>query len=137
MKPYGKVNLVSLLFIAAIAGAIYSVIMFSPAVVDNLDVQEEMAKMINQADRLSDDQIRTILVARLNQIGTHYEEQGDGTWAEVKGLGVTNDNLTVDRDTVSGVLTLRVDYIRQIKLKPSEAWTSLTFGPQKEGAVKR
>lgn len=137
MKPYGKVNILSLLALAAIAGGIYAVIMFSGPVIDNMDVSEEVASVVNRANQLDDDAIKQILVQRLDRVGSHYEEQHDGTWEEVPGLGITNDNITVDRDTVQGTIRVRVDYVRQIKLKPTQAWHNMSFSSEKEGPVTR
>ena len=135
MQPRGKVNLVALLLMGAIAAAIYSVIMFSGAYVDNFDVKTEVASLVNQANRLTDDQLRATLVSRMNQIGTHYEEQFDGSWVEQPGLGVTNDNVQINRDTVAGIIVVRVDYGRLINLKPFGKWTTLNVSAQKEGPV--
>jgi hypothetical protein len=134
LKPYGKVNLVTLLLLSAVIGGIYSVWMFSKPVLDNLDVKEALSAALNQKG-LSDDQLKAVIISRLERVGTHFGEDDFGRVVEKTGLGLTPDQITVDRDTVQGTLYLRIDYHRDIQLKPSGKWVQLRFKPDASGKI--
>jgi len=126
-----------LLLLAVVAGGIYAVWTFSPAYLDNLDVQEAISVAFNQADKRSDDALKAIIVNRLHRVGTHLADDGYGNITEKPGLGISADNIYVERDEVQGTLYIRVDYERQVKLKPTERWHTLRFSPEKDGILEK
>lgn len=135
MKPYGKVELANLILLAVLAGFIYSVIIFSPPVLDNLDVKEAISTALAQARRLNDDQLKALIVSSVDDTGWHWEENEVGEMVEVPGLGITNDDIFIDRNTVAGVITIRVSYARHIRLKPTQKTVTMEFSPEKEALL--
>lgn len=133
--PWGKVDLQNLVLLFALAGFIYGVIIFAPPVLDNLDVKEAIAISLNQAHRLSDDEIKALIIARTDDKGWHWEQNEIGEWVEVKGLGLTGDHIVIDRNTVTGVITIRVNYERRVRFKPTQLTVSLSFSPEREALL--
>jgi hypothetical protein len=119
-----------------IVGGIYAIWVFSKPVLDNLDVKEVIAVALNQ--RSGDDQgLKLMIIDRLRRVGTHWAEDEYGNVVEKEGLGLTPDDITVDRNEVAGTLFIRVDYERVVSLPPSKSTYTLRFSPQKEGPLQR
>ncbi|MGA9526445.1 MAG: hypothetical protein WBV82_33660 [Myxococcaceae bacterium] len=135
-KPYGKIELGSLVLIAAIVGFVYSAWVFSTPVLDNLDVKEAIDMALNQSRR-SDHDLQRLILNRLSRVGTHQAVDDFGNEVEEQGLGLTEENVYVERDEVAGTLLIRVSYDRVVQLKPSQHTYTLSFSPEKEGPISR
>ena len=103
---------------------------------DNLDVKEAIDVALNQAQR-SDDDLQRLILTRLSKVGTHPAEDDFGNAVEEPGLGLTEDNIYIERNEVAGTLLIRVSYDRVVQLKPSKSTYTLSFSPEKEGPVSR
>lgn len=136
-RPAGRVNFVSLLVLAAIAGGIYWVIIFSPVYLDNLDVKEAISVAYNQVGKRSPDQLRAEIKAKLNdkKLGWHREDDGYGNVTVVGGLGIQDEQIFIERNDVTNEVLIRVEYEREVVLKPTERVRFIRFSPQKEGPI--
>lgn len=142
MKPLGKIELSNLVALAVVAGGIWAVILFSRPVLDNLDVKSALAEAVNQRG-YSEDQLKQFLLTRLNgspganqHVGTHFELDDTGHPIEVPGLGLDEDNIEVDRNTVTGRQTITILYDRTVQLSPLHRQVQLHFSPSKEGEIR-
>ncbi len=124
------------MLIAAFVGFVYAVWMLSPPVLDNLDVKEAIDVALNQARR-SDDDLKRLILNRLGRVGTHQAEDDFGNLVEKEGLGLTEDNVYIERDEVADTLLIRVTYDRVVQLRPSQYTYTLSFSPEKEGPISR
>jgi hypothetical protein len=134
----GKINLVSLALLGAVAAGIYWVFIFSPPYLDNLDVKEALNAAYNQAGRSTDAQLRAQIRAKLNdpKLGSHEQLDGFGNVRVVGGLGILDEQIVIERDEVSNWVQLRVEYEREIRLRPTERTHTLYFSPHKEGPLR-
>jgi hypothetical protein len=127
------------LLIAALLGALYWAIMFGPLYIDNLSVREAADIGITFA-RINDDAIINGALRRINigqdgkdPIGSHMEENEDGTQVEKPGLALTAENITIERDPAAKTIKVSIDYSRTVRLKPTSNVRTLTFHVEKEG----
>jgi hypothetical protein len=134
VRDSGKVNVVGLLMLAGIVGAIYFGIMLAPAYTDNMDVSGAIASAYNQSAR-DDDVLRNIIQDKLRYVGEHEEDDGFGNVKIAQGLGLTDDDILIDRDTVNDTIRIEVDYTRKVELKPFKRILLLHFHPNKSGPV--
>jgi hypothetical protein len=81
-----------------------------------------------------DERIRTFLLGRAKTIGTHWETR-DGVLVELPGLGLTEADILIERDPVSRTGRVRVDYQREIRLKPTDKFEKLEFHAEKSGML--
>jgi hypothetical protein len=109
--------------------------MFSKPVLDNLDVKEQITAAYNQAQGLTDPQIKSLIENQLVRVGDHDQDDGYGNIKTVPGLGLTDDNVTVERDTVADTILIRVDYARKVVLSPTNKVYWMKFHPQIAGPI--
>ncbi|HEX4621868.1 MAG TPA: hypothetical protein VH208_09915 [Myxococcaceae bacterium] len=134
-RPTGKINLIGLVLILGVVAFIYSVVMFSKPILDNLDVKEQINAAYNQAQGLDDLQLKRLIEYQLVRVGEHDQDDGYGNIKTVPGLGLTDDNITVERDTVADTLLIRVDYARKVVLSPTNKVYWMQFHPQFSGPI--
>lgn len=123
--------------LAIIAGGIYAAVVYVPIVSDNFDVKEAMSIAFNNLRTHDDEAIRTLIQQKLTYIGTHKETDGFGNVQEVTGLGLTDEDIQIERDEVRGTVKLVIDYRRELRLKPTEKVTSVHFHNVKEGPLPK
>lgn len=135
MRNQGSVNFLGLAMIIGIAAGIYFVVMLAPAYTDNMDVQEALAAAYNSSNR-GDQVMRNVVREKLRYVGTHKEDDGYGNEKEVQGMGFSDDDVVIDRDDVNNTVTVRIDYVREVELKPFHKILTLHFHPIKSGPSK-
>lgn len=135
MKANGKVSLASLVLMAAVAGGIYSVIFIVPVYLDNLDVKEAVDAAFNMSGKANDDRLRIEIKEKVNKktVGSHKEDDGYGNIKEVGGLGITDEQIVIERDMVHNTVRIVVDYEREVELKPTKKIRVISFHVEKEG----
>lgn len=133
-QPSGKVSLGTLILFAAIAGAVYMAVMVVPFYVDNFDVKEAVAVAHNLAGRNNPDAIlRSTIRQRTSQMGNHWErDQFDRAYL-APGLGLTDDQIFIERSEVTQNVRIEVRYDRVVRLKPTDRTYTLHFSVVKEG----
>ena len=134
-KPYGKINLIGLVLILAVVGAIYAVVILSGPYVDNMDVKEKVDAAYNQSHRRTDDELKKFIVTETSTFGEHDEDDGFGNVKTVRGLGITPDNITIERNDVTNTILIRVDYDRKVILSPTNKVKYIHMHVQHQGPI--
>lgn len=139
VRPYGKVNLIGLGIAAVVLYGFWWLFQYGPAYLDNLDVKEAAdAALAVAQNKGSDDMLRNTILVRTNvkTLGWHREEDEAGNLVRKEGLGLKPENITIDRDDSTGMITLRVEYDREIELKPFDKVEFRRFVVQKSQLLK-
>jgi hypothetical protein len=131
--PPGRVSLGSLVFLTLVAGVIYVFVTFVPFYVDNLDVKEAVTVAHNRAAKEKDESLRQTIRERTSQMGTHWEVDQFDNPVLKPGLGLKDEQILIERSTVSDSVRIQVDYERQVWLKPTNRYHTLRFSVVKEG----
>jgi hypothetical protein len=135
LRPRGAVNLVTLVLLLGVAAVAYLGWIFIPPWLDNLDMREATAAAFNRMALDSDDsRIRTFLLAKAKTTGTHWENRG-GTRVELRGLGLSESDIIIERDAESRSGRVSIDYQREIQLRPIEYFQTLDFHAEKAGPL--
>jgi len=141
MRPRGKINLIAVLVIAGLAAGLWWIINYLPAYMDNLDVKDAVKGAYNQCWRVPDLQLTFDIKNKLNAstLGWHEEEDGFGEMKRVNGLGITDDDIHIQRDDVNNTISINITYKRKIYLAPwfnkdNVRW--LNFSETKSGPIK-
>jgi hypothetical protein len=130
------VNLVNLTLLLLVGGATYAGWLLIPLWLDDLDVREAVSAGWGQLSyEPSDQRIRDSVLVRLRPVGTHWEEQ-DGKQVEVRGLGLTAQDIQIERDAVASTGRVAIDYTRTVKLKPFERYYPVHFLAERSGIVR-
>ena len=108
-------NLGNLVMLAAIVGAIYAAAKVVPLYVDNMDVQEAVDAAFNLAGRNTNDGLlRAEIRDRTSRMGSHVATD---TWGEdrvVPGLGLTDDQILIERSRITDNVRIEVTYQREV-----------------------
>lgn len=132
--PSGKISFGGLVLLSLVAGGIYLGVMFVPFYVDNLDVKEAVAAAHNRAAQTTDDDsLRNTIIERTSHMGTHWERDQFDRDILVPGLGLTRDQILIERSDVTPSVRIQVDYERRVRLKPTNHVHTLHFSVVKEG----
>lgn len=132
--PSGKISFVGLVTLLVIVGGIWWAYLFVPTLTDDIDVQNAVDIAFNNARR-GDDFMKAMIENKLRYVGTHREDDGYGNIVVKRGLGLTDDDIVIDRDPAENELTVQVNYAREIRLKPLNRWVVWHFHPSKEGPL--
>jgi hypothetical protein len=109
-------NLGVLLVLAAIASAIYVVAKVVPFYVDNMDVKEAVDATFNLARRNANDGVlRAEIRNRTNRMGSHVETDSWGVDHVVPGLGLTDEQITIERSAITDNVRIEVSYQREVE----------------------
>ncbi|AKJ03380.1 hypothetical protein ATI61_115153 [Archangium gephyra] len=131
--PSGKISFGGLVLLILVAGGIYLGAMLVPFYVDNLDVKEAVTAAFNRSPTADDDSLRRLIIERTGQMGSHWETDQFDQDILVPGLGLTADNITIERSSVSPEVRVEVEYTRRVRFKPTQHVRVLRFHVVKEG----
>lgn len=132
--PSGKVSFGGLLLLALLAGGVYLGVVFIPFYVDNLDVKEAVAAAHNRAaQRAPDSTLRNTIIERTSQMGSHWEVDQYDNDVLKPGLGLTEEQILIERSEVTGSVRIEVEYERQVRLVPTDRVHTLRFHVVKDG----
>jgi hypothetical protein len=107
----------TLAVLAAIVGAIYVAAKVVPIYVDNLDVKEAVEAAFNLAGRNNNDGIlRGEIRERTSRMGSHVETDKWGNEQVVPGLGLTDDQIVIERSRITDNVRIEVTYQREVDL---------------------
>ncbi len=137
MRHAGKVSLGTLLLLVILGGGIYFVVMVAPFYVDHLDVKEAVSAAHNLAGKNTDGILIAEIRQRTSQMGSHVERDSWGIEKVVPGLGLTDDQVTIERSSVTENVRIEVAYERQVQLKPLDYVHTLRFRAVQEGIPPR
>ncbi|HEX5747372.1 MAG TPA: hypothetical protein VFZ09_14100 [Archangium sp.] len=135
--PSGKISFGGLVLLTLVAGGLYFSVMLLPVYADNFDVKEAVAVAFNRAPTSDDDSLRRVIIERTSQVGNHWDTDKFDQDVLVPGLGLTDENITIERSTVSPEVRIEVEYTRQVQLKPTQHIRVLRFHVVKEGIPGR
>lgn len=110
-------NLGTVAVLAALACAIYVAAKIGPLYVDNMDVKEAVEAAHNLSGRNTNDSVlRGEIRSRTSRMGTHMETDSWGTERVVPGLGLTDDQITIERSPITDNVKIEVVYQREVEL---------------------
>lgn len=137
MRPSGKVNLLAVLILGAVAYGIWWIITFSGVYLDNIDVKDAVEAGYNVSNRMNDVDVSNVIFQKVNssQVGNHEEDDGFGTITVKPGLGLKEENLTITRDDVSKTIKIVVEYKRKVVMKPMAKIKWVPFRVVREGPI--
>ncbi|WNG36569.1 hypothetical protein F0U60_24865 [Archangium minus] len=132
--PSGKVSFGGLLLLALLVGGVYLGVTFIPFYVDNMDVKEAVAAAHNRAAQgAPDSTLRNTIIERTSQMGSHWEVDQFDNDVLKPGLGLTDEQILIERSGVTGSVRIEVNYERQVRLKPTDHVHTLRFHVVKDG----
>lgn len=138
VRNHGKVDLGMLVLLALLAGGAYALVMFVPVYVDHLDVKEAVSAAHNMAGRNPNDAyLRSEIRQRTGQMSSHVERDTWNVEHVVPGLGLTDDQILIERSSVMDNVRIEVDYDRDVVLKPSNYVYTLHMRAVTEGPPPR
>ena len=120
--------------LAAIASVIYVAVKVVPLYVDNLDVKEAVEAAFNLAGRNNNDGIlRAEIRERTSRMGSHVETDKWGNDQVVPGLGLTDDQIVIERSRITDNVRIEVTYQREVDLSLFNYVHVLELSALKEG----
>jgi hypothetical protein len=135
LRARGAVSLVTVILVLGLVVVGYLGWLLIPIWFDNLDMREATTASFNRMANDPDlDRVRAYLLGRTKRIGTHWETQGD-TRVEQPGLGLTESDIVIERDPFERTGRVQVDYQREVKLWPTERFSSFDFHVEKAGKL--
>jgi len=139
MRAHGKVNLIAVLILGAVVGGIWWLGSYSGVYLDNLEVKDKVTSAFNSWGIKNEDSIRRMLLMQLNDkhLGKHRETNDFGEEVEVGGLGITDEQLTIEADDVNRQLTVRLEYDREVKPLLLKSTKRVHFVVEKTGPFPR
>lgn len=127
-------NLGTLAVLVVLAGFIYVGAKIVPLYVDNMDVKEAVEVAHNLSGRNTNDSIlRAEIRDRTSRMGTHVETDSWGTEHVVPGLGLTDDQITIERSRITDNVKIEVVYERAVELSLFNRVHMLELRAIKEG----
>lgn len=121
--------------LAAAIAAIYCAVIFLPVWADNFDVKEAVAAAYNTSNRNDDEKLRELIKKRTAETATHTETDEFGYTVEKPGLGLTDEDILIERDTVQNRIKVQVNYERKVRLKPLKRIVRWKFQVKREGPI--
>lgn len=132
--PKAAKNLITLAVLALVAGVIYVGAKIVPYYVDNMDVEEAVNAAFNLAGRNGNDGIlRAEIRSRTMRMGSHMETDTWGVDRVVPGLGLTDDQIAIERSHVTDNVRIEVTYQRDVELALFHRTHTLVFHVVREG----
>jgi hypothetical protein len=130
----GKVSLGTLVMLALVASGIYFVVMVAPLYVDHMDVKEAVSVAHNLAGRNPNDGVlRAEIRERTSRMGEHVEKDTWGVERVVPGLGLTDEQILIERSGITQNVRIEVTYERSVRLKPLDYVHTVQFSAVREG----
>ncbi len=131
-------NLGTLAVLAVVVGGIYVAAKIVPLYVDNMDVKEAVEAAFNLAGRNNNDGLlRAEIRDRTSRMGSHVETDSWGNDRVVPGLGLTDDQIIIERSRVTENVRIEVTYQREVDLSLFNYVYMLELSAVKEGIPPR
>ncbi|XXF81111.1 hypothetical protein P2318_15510 [Myxococcaceae bacterium GXIMD 01537] len=123
-----------MLLLSLIGGGLYAVVVVAPFYVDHLDMKEAVAAAFNLAGRNANDGLlRSEIRERTKHMGTHLERDSWNVERMVPGLGLTDEQITIERSSITGNVRIEVNYDREVEFKPFQYVRTFHFRAVQEG----
>ena len=107
-----------MVMIAGVVTGIWAIIIFSTPFFDNMDLKDKVVGAYNESDRYPDADLKKLVKSYSDAIGEHDQDDGYGNIRSAPGLGLTDDNITIERDDVARRIHFHLEYDRKVVLKP-------------------
>lgn len=122
MKPHGRIQILTMLLILGVGGVGYWSFFHVPLYLDNMTVRDAVASAANSAKQETDDRIMTMLLNKVNAptTGTHRSEDDEGNKVVKGGLGLTEDDVLIERDSETKKIRVKIVYTREFFMWPSK-----------------
>ncbi|WP_224371061.1 hypothetical protein [Hyalangium versicolor] len=131
-------NLVTLLVLVLVALVIYIAAKVVPFYVDNMDVEEAVSASFTLAGQTQNDgALRAEIRSRTTRMGTHVETDSWGVDHVVPGLGLTDDQIDIERSRVYDDVRIQVTYQREVDFALFNHTHVLEFRVVREGVPPR
>lgn len=131
-------NLGTLLGVALIGSVIYVAAKVIPCYVDHMDVKEAVGAAHNLAGRNTNDSIlRAEIRDRTKLMGSHVETDKFGVDYVAPGLGLTDDQIVIERSRITDNVLIEVTYQRDVELALFNYVHTLELRVIKEGIPPR
>ncbi|WP_224241124.1 hypothetical protein [Hyalangium gracile] len=132
--PKAVKNLFSLVVAVAVIAALYVAVKVVPFYVDHMDVVEAVDAAFNLAAQTGNDgQLRAEIRSRTGRMGTHVETDSWGVEHVVPGLGLTDEQIEIERSKITDDVRIEVSYQREVEFGLFNAVHVLNFSARKEG----
>lgn len=131
--PKAVKNLFTLLVIVVVLGVIYVAAKVVPFYVDNMDVEEAVGAAFNMAARSNDGAMRGEIRLRTTRMGSHVETDSWGVDHVVPGLGLSDDQIEIERSKVFDDVRIEVTYQREVEFGLFDRTHTLEFHVVREG----
>ncbi|MFL5350901.1 MAG: hypothetical protein ACJ8AT_39540 [Hyalangium sp.] len=132
--PKAAKNLITLLVLVLVAGGIYVAAKVVPFYVDNLDVEDAVSAAFNLSGRNGNDGIlRAEIRSRTMRMGSHVETDTWGVDHVVPGLGLTDDQIEIERSRITDNVRIEVTYQRDVEFALFKRTHTLVFHVVREG----
>ncbi len=138
VRQAGKTNIGMLLFLAVVAGAIFVAAKVVPVYVDHMDVVEAVDATFNLAGRNNNDGLlRGEIRSRTMNMGNHVQTDSWGVDQVVPGLGLTDEQIVIERSRITDNVKIEVTYEREVDFSPFGYTRTLRMRAVKEGIPPR
>jgi hypothetical protein len=138
VRDAGKTNFAGLGLLVVVASIIFVAVKVVPFYVDNLDVKEAVEAAHNLSGRNNNDGIlREEIRMRTKHMGEHVQRDSWGVDQVVPGLGLTDDDITIERSPVTENVRIEVNYERVVDFSPIPYTRVLRLRAMKEGVPPR
>jgi hypothetical protein len=120
VRASGKVNLLGVAILAGLTVLVWWCITYVPVHMDHLEVKEAVKAAANQAKTDNEKNAWGVLISKMNYktLGWHREEDEAGVLVKKGGLGVKDEQVTVEKNDVTNLITVTVEYTREIERWP-------------------
>jgi hypothetical protein len=138
VRASGKVNLIGVVIVGAVAYGGWWLFTYAPAKLDHLDVKEAIIAGYNQAKTDNLGNVRLTIMNKLNgkDFGWHYEIDEANHRVRKPGLGIKDEQLIIEKNDVTDSITVTVEYDRTIELKPFDKEETKHFYFSKVGPIR-
>jgi len=114
--------------------ALYAVVMFGPLWIDHMAAKDLVNSTFNQFRDLGPDQFKGELIRKLNFVdwASHQEQDEDGSMKDVRGLGLTDEDVITDFEERTKILSVKVTYTRRVVFKPTDRFRVFKFSIERK-----
>ena len=109
-----------MLLFLGVGGAGYWSFFYVPLYMDNMTVRDAVVSAANSAKQETDGRIMVMLLGKVNSpaTGTHRAEDDEGNMVVKGGLGLTEDDVLIERDAETKKIRVKLVYTREFFMWP-------------------
>lgn len=137
MRASGKINVLGVLLLVAIAAGVYWLVLFGALHIDHIEVKQAVRVAYNKWLKVPPDAVRRELKQALDEMkfGTHVAiDQSTGEQVVKPGLGIRDEQIEVEDDIVRKWVRITVKYERTVRLFPTSQTRTVRFVAEAQGS---